>query len=270
MAPRPPFPGHSFRELVREKLPLLLVAALIACLTIRTRDDHGSLVSLDTIPLSARAANALTAYGWYLAATFCPWRLAVLYPHPGTNWSPLAALAGAAVLVSITVLVRVQTRRRPWLICGWLWFVGVLVPVIGLAQGGAQAWADRFTYWPHIGLFVALVWGGAELASSLRFPVVVSGLVAAGVVVGLGVLTWVQVGYWRNSVTLWEHTVAVTKDNDRAQESLSRCYRKQGRIAEAESHLLEAGRIQTERLRRMDGQHYHRNVAPAEPTGQGG
>jgi hypothetical protein len=237
-----------WRRLVREKVPLFVLAAVIAAVTLNSRASHGSLVSLSTIPLPARLANALTAYGWYLSATFWPVRLAALYPHPYGNWSPLGALAGAAALLSLTALALWQARRRPWLLVGWLWFVGMLVPVIGLAQGGAQAWADRFSYWPHIGLFAAVVWGAADLARRARLPALVTAPAGALVLAGLAALTWVQVGYWRDSRTLWEHALAVTKDNDRAHEHVARCYRQEGRIPEAESHLAEATHIQLKRF----------------------
>lgn len=238
----------SPRRLIREKVPLLAVAAAMAIITLNCRAANGSLVPLYTISLSARLANALTAYGWYLCATICPWRLAVLYPHPYEAWSPLAALAGAAALLSLTALSLWQARRQPWLLIGWLWFAGMLVPVLGLAQGGAQAWADRFSYWPHIGLFVAVVWGLGALVRRLRVPAYAAALTGALVLGGFGVLTWVQVGYWRDSLALWQHALAVTTDNDRAHENVSRCYRRRGQFAEAESHLEEAARIQVRRM----------------------
>src|SRR5262249_28967203 len=153
-----------------EKMPLFALATGFAVLTLGLRADHGALVPLETVPLSARLANALTAYGWYVATTFCPWGLATLYPHPYANWSLRPALAGSGVLVGVTALALWQARRRPWLIVGWLWFVGTLLPVTGLAQGGAQAWADRFSYWPHIGLFAAVSYTLADLSERRRVP----------------------------------------------------------------------------------------------------
>jgi hypothetical protein len=228
-------------------MPLFALATGFAVITLVMREEHGSLVPLGTITLSARVANGVAAYGWYLSSTFCPWQLAVLYPHPYGNWSLPAALAGKAVLLLITLLCLAQASRRPWLITGWLWFVGTLVPVIGFAQGGWQAWADRFSYWPHIGLFVAITYGLAELIDRFHIPAWVPGTVGALVLGGLGMLTWAQVGYWRNALTLWEHAVAVTWDNDRAHQHLSTYYRNHGRIEEADFHLTEAGRIQFER-----------------------
>jgi hypothetical protein len=233
--------------LVLEKMPLFALAAGVAVFTLTTREEHGALVPLNALPLSARLANALTAYGWYLGRTFYPLRLAVLYPHPYHNWSPVSALLGAGMLLSLTALALWQAGRRPWLIVGWLWFVGTLVPVIGLAQGGVQAWADRFSYWPHIGLFIAIVWAAGELVGRFRIPAAVVGTTAGLVLGSLGVLTSVQVGYWQDSRTLWEHTLAVTKDNDRAHERAALCYRRLGRLDEAEFHTRMAIRIQGER-----------------------
>jgi hypothetical protein len=248
-AARLPLRPITLRQLVWEKVPLLMLALTMAAATLWAREQHSALVSLNEIPMSARVANALTAYGWYLVTTCWPRRLAILYPHPYGNWSLLSALGGAAVLASITSLCWWQARRRPWLMTGWVWFVVTLMPVIGLAQGGAQAWADRFSYWPHIGLLVAMVWGIAEGVERVRLPARVCALAAALILGGLGALTWVQVTYWQNSLTLWEHALAVTQDNDRAHEHVSRWYREQGCPDAAEAHLVEASRIQMKRMR---------------------
>ncbi len=242
-------PRVSFGRLVREKLLLFLLAASMALVTLNARDRHGALVSLSTLSLTDRLGNIPIAYDAYLSATFYPVGLAVLYPHPRDNWSSLAALAGVGVLTALTALCWWQRRRRPWLLVGWLWFVGTLVPVIGLAQGGSQAWADRFSYWPHIGLFLAVAWEIGEVMERWRIPSLVAGAAGALVLGCLAALTWVQVGYWRNSVTLWEHAVAVTRNNDHAHERLSLAYRRVGRIAEADFHLAEATRIQRQRRR---------------------
>jgi tetratricopeptide (TPR) repeat protein len=236
-------------RLVWEKVPLFALAAASALVTIGARERHGALVSLGEVPLSARLGNALAAYGWYLSATFWPTRLAVLYPHPHQNWSAAQALAGAGCLLAVTALALGQARRRPWLLVGWSWFVGMLVPVIGLAQGGPQAWADRFSYWPHVGLFVAVVWGLGELAERVRVPSPIRATAGALVLGTLAALTWAQVGHWRSSVALWEHALAVTEDNDRAHQYLAVCYRRQGRLEEADLHVDAAARIQRARLR---------------------
>jgi hypothetical protein len=238
----------SFGRVVREKGPLFVLALAMALVTLQAREHHGAMVSLDALPLKDRLGNTLAAYREYLFSTFYPLYLCVLYPHPQGAWSVAAALAGAGLLAGLTALAVWQRRRRPWLVVGGLWFVGTLVPVIGLAQGGTQAWADRFSYWPHIGLFLALAWGLGDLVARLHVAAPVCGLAGTLVLGSLAVLTWVQVGYWRDTITLWERAVAVTRDNDRAHEHLSRAYRQVGRGPEADFQIQEAIGIQRCRL----------------------
>jgi len=242
-----PYGRGSAARLLLEKLPLFVIVAVIAVVTQTMREQRGAIVSLITISLSARFANALTGYTWYLASTFWPTRLAVFYPHPYENWSMKSAALGAGVLLACTIAAWQQRRRRPWLIVGWLWFVGTLLPVIGLSQGGKQAWADRFSYWPHIGLFVAVVWELAAWCERLRVPALVRRLGAAAVLACLTCLTWAQVGIWRDTLTLWQHAVNVTRDNDMAHEHLGRYYHLNGQQELSEAHLLEAIRIQRKR-----------------------
>jgi len=234
--PRP----ASTSRLMREKLPLFLMAAAVAIVTVLAREQAGAPAPLSQISLSARVANALSAYGHYLAGSLWPFGLAALYPHARDNWSTFWVLAGATALITITAISIRQMRRRPWLITGWLWFVGTLLPVIGLAQGGAQAWADRFSYWPHIGLFLVLVWGLGELVSRLQLParaVAALGTLTLGC---LGALTWIQVGYWRDTVTLWERALAVTDDKSHAHIHLGKHYLDQGRLDLANGHFADA------------------------------
>jgi tetratricopeptide (TPR) repeat protein len=212
--------------------------------TLVAREQTGATLSFRVLPLSARLANAVTAYGWYLAHTAGPVRLAALYPHPFRNWSVPSVLMGTILLLAITGVAGWQASRRRWLIVGWLWFVGTLVPVIGLAQGGNQAWADRFSYWPHIGLLVAVAWGLRELVERYRPPTFVVRTASVLVLGGLGVLTWVQVRYWRDTVTLWQHALAVTQDNFQAHASLGKLFLNQNRPDEAQAHFAEAVRIQ--------------------------
>jgi len=200
--------------LLLEKVPLLILAAAVLAVTGIARLRTGMFVSLITIPLSARLGIAATGYGWYLLRTFWPMHLAALYPHPGRDWPVLPALAGFAVLAAVTLLAVWQARQRRWLVIGWLWFIGTLFLVIGLAIGGAQAWADRFSYWPHVGLFVAIAWGLGELVERRRVPAWVCGVAMSVVLGSLAALTWIQVGHWRDTLTLWTQAAAVTRDND--------------------------------------------------------
>jgi len=233
-------PRVSLRRLLGEKWPLFAVAAAIGALTIIARHVEGRIVSLDEIPLPARIANAVASYGQYVFSTIWPFDLAVLYPHPRDNWSVGPVFAGGLVLLGFTGLAVRQARLRPWLLVGWLWFVIALLPVIGLAQGGEQARADRFTYWPHIGLFIALAWSVAELVPrvgvSLRVAVAGSLLVC----LGLGGLTWRQARYWHDPRTLWEHALHVTGPNHVAHFHLGRYHQDQGQQILAEPHLTRA------------------------------
>jgi tetratricopeptide (TPR) repeat protein len=234
---------YSFGRLLWEKVPLFGLTAAIMLITLRARYQTDFGVSYAVVPLFDRLAIAATGYGWYLAHTAWPVGLGALYPHPGRDWSVPAALAGAAAVLALTAACFWQAGRRPWLIVGWLWFLGSLVPVLGWAQNGEQAWADRFTYWPHIGLLIAVVWAVAEAAASLRVPAAVVGTAGALVLGGLAALTAVQVGYWHDSVTLWQHALAVTQDNYVAHESLGRLYQEAGELELAREHFAEAVRI---------------------------
>jgi hypothetical protein len=238
-------------RLVLEKGAFFALVLVVAASTVHTRPGVG----FETFTPSARLMNALAGYGWYVTTTLWPTPLAAVYPHARDSWSWAPSLAGAGLLVGVTLLAVRQARARPWLFVGWFWFVGTLFPVIGFAQGGQQAWADRFSYWPHVGLFVALVWSAADLSARLAVPGAVAGVVWAGVLVGLMVLTSEQVRYWRDSVTLWEHTLAVTSDNMYAHERLSLAYQRQGRMEEAEAHTREAQRLLSARLRVIRARH---------------
>lgn len=205
--------------LVREKAPLLLLAAGSAVVTFIVQRQAGAVQSLDAFPLALRLANVPVAYLQYLIATIWPVGLAPLYPYPPSI--PVWQSAGAAVaLLAITVWVFRSRRERPYLAAGWGWFLGTLVPVIGVIQVGAQPYADRYMYVPAIGLFVMAAWGAKDLAAarpewSRAWPAVGTALVLAA-----AVLTYRQVSYWRDSITLWTRTVAVTRDNYRAYTNL--------------------------------------------------
>jgi tetratricopeptide (TPR) repeat protein len=210
----------SFATVLLEKLPLLAIAAGAAILTILTQRTTDALRPLHELPFSARLANALLSYGWYVGKTCWPTQLSVLYTHPGTQWHWVPVVVGGTVLALFTLVSLLAARRWPWLAVGWLWFVGTLVPVIGLVQSGDQARADRFVYVPHIGLFVALVWGAAALLDRLRVSRTARVGLATSALAGLAAMTWVQVGYWQNPLTLWSHALAVAPDNHRAHFNL--------------------------------------------------
>jgi hypothetical protein len=219
------------RAALREKLPFFALALLMAAIAFEVQRHGGAVRSLDAVPLSARLENALISPVAYLLMTLWPTRLAVFYPMPAQQpvWD---AMAAALVLLGVTWLVLHWLRPRPYLAVGWFWFLITLLPVIGLVQVGDQARADRYTYIPGIGLAIMLAWGGAEAWASLRpslRPMARPVLAALGGAAGLAcvALTWWQVFYWQNSVTLFQHAVAVTDNNPTAHNSLGNAYREQ-------------------------------------------
>ena len=231
-------------NLLLEKLPLLAVAAAFGALTIYAQHQSGAMPSLEAISPRARLANVLVSYVRYLGKTFWPADLAVFYPHP-LEGLPTGQVIGAGVLLAlITAAALALARRFPYFLVGWSWFVITLLPVSGLLQAGEQAMADRFTYVPNLGLYIALAWGLRDLLAwrpAIRAAVVPAAI--AALVVCL-VLTRKQVGYWRDSVTLWQHTIAATGPNAYAHWSLGNAFRESGDHQAAMREYLKALEIE--------------------------
>lgn len=206
---RPFAPALS--RLALEKLPLLLIALAGAAITVWAQSTGGAVKTLEAMPVLYRIGNAIAAYGAYVRMTLWPTGLAPLYPHPGANldWSMVAAAALA--LLAITAVAIVLLAKRSYLFVGWCWFLGMLVPVIGLVQVGGQAYADRYTYLPLIGLFIAGVWLLADALQARRPLVQIS--VATAIVLLFAGVAWVQTRYWRDSYTLYSRALAVTENN---------------------------------------------------------
>jgi tetratricopeptide (TPR) repeat protein len=228
-----PGPGVSLKRLVWEKAPLFALAGLFCLVTIYAQKTVGAFWSLKTLPFTTRLANALMAYVSYIGKMFWPAHLAVAYPYPAHNPPLTPVLAAALLLASLTFLALRQARRHPYLLVGWLWYLGTLVPVIGLVQVGRQAMADRYTYVPYIGLFIAVVWGIAELASRWRASRFLLPVGTSAVLTALAVCAWVQVGYWRNSISLYEHTLKVTGNNALVHVNLGVALAEQGKLNQA-------------------------------------
>jgi len=225
-------------HLLLEKVPLLGLSVASSVVTVVAQHRGGALVGLD-VGLAARISNAVVSYARYLGSTLWPVDLAVFYPHRAL---PLWQVMGAALLVAaITVGLVLGARRWPWAAAGWLWFIGMLVPVVGLVQVGAQAMADRYTYVPTVGLFVGIVWGAHHLTRGRADRVL--GAVAALALAVLALLTWRQTARWTDHVTLFRHTLAVTGENPRALGSLAIGLRRAGNLEEALLHASEAARI---------------------------
>jgi tetratricopeptide (TPR) repeat protein len=216
--------------LVLEKLPFFALAALSSVITFMAQRKGGAVST--SLSLGARIANALVAYVRYIGKLFWPKDLSVLYPHPG-HWPAWEVIAAAVMLAGVFAVVMAGAGKRPWLAVGWLWFWGMLVPVIGLVQVGVQSMADRYTYVPLIGLLIMLAWGIDELVPVRPWR---GGALALGAAVGLAacaLLTERQIGYWRDSEALFRHAVQVTRDNYLAYNNLGFYLSGQGRTAEA-------------------------------------
>jgi len=232
-------------RLIAEKVPLFALSLLSSAITMVAQGRGGALVPAEMIGVGARAGNAVVSYARYLGKTFWPSSLALLYPYP-PGGPPVWQVAGAAgLLAAITVLVLLRWRRAPWLTVGWFWFLGTLVPVIGIVQVGVQAMADRYTYLPAIGVFIALTWEGVRIASERpRRAQRILWALPIGVVAALTVLTWRQTGYWADQEVLFRHTIAVTEDNGRANLNLSQALGAKGRYDEALVYAAETARLE--------------------------
>jgi tetratricopeptide (TPR) repeat protein len=231
--------GHLIPwRIILEKIPLLALSAALCVVTIFAQEQ-----AVSPLPLLARIDNAIVSYIVYLRQMVCPSGLVVLYPFP-ENGLALWRIVGAFVLLfGISVCVVVARRRQPWLLFGWLWYLGMLVPMIGLLQVGAQAHADRYTYLPQIGLCVALAWAVAEsMIHWSRLRPLLSGTSVA-IVVLLVVCTRIQVSYWQNSHTLWSRALAFTSGNIIAQNNLGNALLDEGNVDEAIVHFENARQI---------------------------
>jgi tetratricopeptide (TPR) repeat protein len=199
-------------KLIMEKLPLLALSIASGIITVIAQRAGGAVYSFDLLPISQRIANAAVAYVDYLWLMIWPVNLGILYPLERTIPAERVAVA-ALILIAVTALVGALRRRRPALLVGWLWYLGTLVPVIGLLQVGLQSMADRYTYVPLIGIFIMIAWSVPEL-SRMSAPIVTAVAAAAlAVVITLAVRARVQVNYWRDSLTIFDRTLAVTQGN---------------------------------------------------------
>jgi len=226
-----------------EKIPLFMVAVLSILISVLSLQHMQIMISGSAVPLKLRLANALVSYISYLNKLFWPHDLAIFYPFPRL-FLPWQILGALACLTGICLLSIVTIRRRPYFFAGWFWYLGTLLPVIGLVQTGIwPALADRWAYFPAIGLFIILVWGTADL--SRRFPVFKSGLVAVGVIVLLAfaIQTRIQLRFWEDSVTLFQHTLQATGDNEIAYHSLGDELVKEGKLAAGIDYYRSALRL---------------------------
>jgi tetratricopeptide (TPR) repeat protein len=234
-----PLGRTGWRGLVREKLPLFAMAIAAGIVTFAAQRGAGAVSAFEPASLPLRAANALVSIVAYLRDLFWPSRLAVFYPYPDAI--PAWQIAGAAAsVVAMTWVAWRQRRERPWLLVGWLWLLVTLLPVIGLIRIGAQARADRYMYLPSVGPLIVIAWTGRELASRARRARPAIAIVAALACVAAGAATRRQVSYWRDSIALFQHTLAVTSGNVVAHNSLGLALQAVGRLDEARGQFEAA------------------------------
>ncbi len=238
-----PFNQRSIAiRLVREKAPFFVLCAVSSILTIFVQQKGGAVISLEYYPLESRMANALVSYVSYIEKMIWPRHLAVFYPFQ--EMLPIWKVVGSVLLLAcVSLLVIRAARSLPCLIVGWLWYLGTLIPVIGLVQVGLQAMADRYTYVPLIGLFIMIVWSVPDIWVRWRYRGVVLSISAGLLLSILMIITRLQLIHWHNSMTLFEHALDATTRNFLAHNNLGVALAEQGKIEKAIVHYTEALRI---------------------------
>ena len=230
--------GGQSLQLVLEKTPLIAFSAVSSIVTFLAQ--RGAIGWTEQLPVSARISNALVSYVIYIRQMFWPVGLAVFYPHPENRLPVLEISLAFIVLVGITVAAFVFRKKAPYFITGWLWYLVMLVPVIGLVQVGWQGHADRYTYLPQIGLYIAVTWAVTDFTRTWRFQRMALGVAT---VIVVGALSWrccLQASYWRDSETLFTHALAVTRNNDVAMNNLGIIFLEKGQLDDAISNLQAA------------------------------
>jgi len=233
--------------LIWEKIPLFILCAASSVTTYFVQNSTGAVNSLSAIPFHNRIANVLVSYAAYIGKMLWPHNLAVLYPYPKSIafWK----IAGAGIfLTMISTLVIRMIRSKPYLAVGWFWYLGTLVPVIGIIQVGVQAMADRYTYVPLIGIFIMITWGISDWVSSWRYKKIGLFTASVSVLAILMVTSWLQVKYWSNSAVLFKHTIDVTGENSTAQLNLGEALAEENKVDSAVKHYYEALRIKPDRV----------------------
>jgi cytochrome c-type biogenesis protein CcmH/NrfG len=247
--------GRQLLIPVLEKIPLIALSAVSSFVTLLVQ--KGAVGWTEDLPILERINNAAVSYVLYIWQMFWPMNLAVFYPHPENRLPLWEIISSLLLLVCITALAIAVRKKRPYLITGWLWYLGMLVPVIGLVQVGWQGRADRYTYLPQIGLYIAITWAVADLTSLWRRQRTIVSATAILIISALSLCAWVQTSYWRDSETLFRHALAVTANNDVAENNLGIVFLRQGKVDEAISLLQTAVDL------RPDNSPAHDNLAKA-------
>lgn len=242
--------------ILMEKIPFFALAAASSVVTFAFQQDTGAVGSFDLFPLDSRIANALVSYVNYIWKMIWPFHLAFFYPHPIIL--PKWQVTGAGlILMSIFLLAMWKVKQYPWLAVGWLWYVGTLVPVIGLVQVGGQSMADRYTYVPLIGLFIILAWGFPELMKKQHHKKLILSILVTALFSFCMITSWRQAGYWKNDMVLNAHAIEATEGNHVAHNNLGLALADQGNTTAAIRHYTEAFKI------KPDFAYAHNNLGAA-------
>jgi len=227
--------------LIWEKIPLFALSVISSIITFSVQQYGGAVRSLETIPLMMRVSNALVSYTSYIIKMCWPTNLALYYPY---NELPVGSvLVSGLLLLCISAMIVVASRRLPYLATGWLWYFGTLIPVIGLVQVGSQSMADRYTYIPLIGLFIIVAWGMRDIAAKWQSQKVLLSIFSSIVLIFFMISSWFQAGHWQNGITLFKHTLAVTQNNSVAHCELGHALMRNENLDEAVVQFYKALRI---------------------------
>ena len=249
--------GKPLSYLVLEKIPFFVLAILSSIVTFIVQRRTGAVQSVDVIDIKSRIGNAIVSYITYIYKTFWPSKLAVLYPHPGSSLLLSRIVTCAMLLVMITTAVILLSRRRKYLVTGWLWYIGTLIPVIGIVQVGVQAMADRYTYIPMTGLLIVIAWGVSDILDSWKYRKKVLITSSAAVLIALSMKSAIQLEYWQDSETLFKHTLDVTSNNYVMHNNYAAFLDEQGKIEQAIEHFTKSLEI------KPNAAEVHNNLANA-------
>ena len=233
--------------LLLEKIPFLVLAGVSSVITLIAQRKGGAVTSVSVLSFNSRIENALVSYARYIGKAFWPVDLSVLYPCPQAGWRLPQVVLDVAILIALTIAVVWFARHRKYLLTGWLWFLGTLVPVIGLVQVGIQSMADRYTYIPLLGIFIAVTWFVTDTTQKLRTEKILP-IAAIFILATCASLTVRQISHWQSSETLFAHAIAVTENNYPAHNNLGHALLEKGNYAEAIPHFLAALRVNPDRV----------------------
>jgi protein O-mannosyl-transferase len=237
--------GFTWGKLILEKIPLMGLSLASAIITMLAQQEGGAMRSTEQFSFGVRLANAIHSYAMYLWKMIWPARLAPLYPHPGDSLAAWQVVVPVLLLIAISA-VAIKLREKRYLLVGWLWFLGTLVPVIGLVQVGDAAMADRYAYIPLIGIFVMIAFGADDLAQHYQQKNKASfwlAVPAVAILIALALTTHRQIGYWQSNTDLWSHTLAVTQNNFIAEDNLGGALILAGKEDDAYAHFEAAALI---------------------------